>query len=1030
MKKVFCMSLVLALGVTLVSSAAFAKYEGGGYRSYNRTTESSDVTNLDNPAAVNAGLAASAAQGTTFLASWTFDQGTNCNAGGGSTLGAWTTVDVTQQAAVYWHIDDFVTGGNLAPDYVPIQGLKSLWCGARANPGNPILCGYAALPGYGNGWSQMWCTTACIPVAGDLDFAFKAIFDSEPSYDATTVDYTTDCAGNVGWTAIAGGTGVWDGYVVTDVAMSVPIGGATPVRVRLHFEADTAWSDQDGLWPTNGAVLIDSLVAEGLPVEDFEGEAVGAIVATDWSACNEPGFGNYLALYKKGTGANYEDQCAINLSCYWAALNGSTVFYGCGDPPQPAQRVVEYVNIRSQYISNEIWSPNIPITGTGAKVVLRYTVYRDLPLDNLMFHVWHVRTVSAGGCPTRWRDRNFVYYGDQKDWIQNDNSVGSLLALTNPNLNVAIGVIDMCPFWCGTTGSGACHSPAPYIDQVKVLRIPTLGPQWDVRDIDTFQDNFASDGTLTGTVRADEALDILPTTNPGILPGDSAKVVVNDPVSGLKDSAIPGVGIHPVKKEVFIYLAVWPQGQPGKTPQDIEGVDPVTGARWPYMGDVVAAGVTWHCYRLDYAYTQNHGTTASRRVADTFCIDLNDNVFEPCDTICYFFGATSNDGPNTKSYYSSLWGQDLNITNVAANPMEFTCLPAGGWKRGGDILYVDGNDGFGAQSYYDGAFLVLGLSDKIDRYDVRGPSSGVSNRPSNRVQDIATQINGCYKKILWDCGTLDINLGDGTGDPEKTDDYAFVNTFLSNLTTTPGGIYLAGDRVAEKLNGYPSASAATFKSTYMTYNLTARSHWQTFGISPKGIHNPVGCFIDDVTLYGGCPLLNDFDVLQPTGTSTMEMSYGPLGATNGAVLSHAVGNARVILSGFSFAYIRDDELDGISDRAQHLHDIIVWLGNILGQPTGAGPALQNDLSQNYPNPFNPQTTIAFSIKDRGAVSVKVYNVAGELVRTLANEDRAAGSYTLTWDGRNDAGQPVSSGVYFYKLVANNFSQTKKMVLLK
>jgi hypothetical protein len=138
-----------------------------------------------------------------------------------------------------------------------------------------------------------------------------------------------------------------------------------------------------------------------------------------------------------------------------------------------------------------------------------------------------------------------------------------------------------------------------------------------------------------------------------------------------------------------------------------------------------------------------------------------------------------------------------------------------------------------------------------------------------------------------------------------------------------------------------------------------------------------------------------------------------------------------VFSGFAFEYLRDDQdTDGIMDRAKHLYDIIVWLGNEPQQPTGTGPVLKNELSQNYPNPFNPQTTIAFSIKDRGAVSVKVYNVAGQLVRTLVNENRAGGLYTVTWDGRDHAGSQVASGVYFYKLVTNNFSQTKKMVLLK
>jgi flagellar hook assembly protein FlgD len=113
-----------------------------------------------------------------------------------------------------------------------------------------------------------------------------------------------------------------------------------------------------------------------------------------------------------------------------------------------------------------------------------------------------------------------------------------------------------------------------------------------------------------------------------------------------------------------------------------------------------------------------------------------------------------------------------------------------------------------------------------------------------------------------------------------------------------------------------------------------------------------------------------------------------------------------------------------------MHDAITWLRNNPPQATPVASTKVNSLDQNYPNPFNPQTTIAFSVRDRGVVSLKVYNVAGELVRTLASEEFTAGAHTKVWDGRNDAGQPVSSGVYFYKLVSNNFTQTKKMVLLK
>jgi flagellar hook assembly protein FlgD len=114
-----------------------------------------------------------------------------------------------------------------------------------------------------------------------------------------------------------------------------------------------------------------------------------------------------------------------------------------------------------------------------------------------------------------------------------------------------------------------------------------------------------------------------------------------------------------------------------------------------------------------------------------------------------------------------------------------------------------------------------------------------------------------------------------------------------------------------------------------------------------------------------------------------------------------------------------------------MHDILVWLGNQPPEPVAASRTGQYKLSQNYPNPFNPQTTIDFQVKELAPVTLKIYNVRGQLVKTLADDRFAPGvTHTVTWDGRNNAGQQVSSGVYFYKLVTNNFTQTKKMVLLK
>ena len=82
------------------------------------------------------------------------------------------------------------------------------------------------------------------------------------------------------------------------------------------------------------------------------------------------------------------------------------------------------------------------------------------------------------------------------------------------------------------------------------------------------------------------------------------------------------------------------------------------------------------------------------------------------------------------------------------------------------------------------------------------------------------------------------------------------------------------------------------------------------------------------------------------------------------------------------------------------------------------------LAQNYPNPFNPTTTIGFSLPVKSDVSLSIYNIAGQLVKEF-NGTFEAGEQSFVWDASAQA-----SGVYFYKLNANNFSETKKMVLLK
>ncbi|HUV29634.1 MAG TPA: T9SS type A sorting domain-containing protein [Acidobacteriota bacterium] len=89
-----------------------------------------------------------------------------------------------------------------------------------------------------------------------------------------------------------------------------------------------------------------------------------------------------------------------------------------------------------------------------------------------------------------------------------------------------------------------------------------------------------------------------------------------------------------------------------------------------------------------------------------------------------------------------------------------------------------------------------------------------------------------------------------------------------------------------------------------------------------------------------------------------------------------------------------------------------------------------ELSQNYPNPFNPATTIEYSLRKRGHVTIDVFNVLGQKVRTLVNREEPAGSYTITWNGTDTNGKSVATGLYFYRFQAGDHVETKKMLLLK
>jgi flagellar hook assembly protein FlgD len=84
----------------------------------------------------------------------------------------------------------------------------------------------------------------------------------------------------------------------------------------------------------------------------------------------------------------------------------------------------------------------------------------------------------------------------------------------------------------------------------------------------------------------------------------------------------------------------------------------------------------------------------------------------------------------------------------------------------------------------------------------------------------------------------------------------------------------------------------------------------------------------------------------------------------------------------------------------------------------------------YPNPFNPSTTISYDLPEQAQVTLGIYDLLGKQIKTLVNQSQDAGNRIAVWDGTDDLGRPVSAGVYLYQIQAGDFTQTRKMLLLK
>lgn len=133
--------------------------------------------------------------------------------------------------------------------------------------------------------------------------------------------------------------------------------------------------------------------------------------------------------------------------------------------------------------------------------------------------------------------------------------------------------------------------------------------------------------------------------------------------------------------------------------------------------------------------------------------------------------------------------------------------------------------------------------------------------------------------------------------------------------------------------------------------------------------------------------------------------------------------------------VADVDNDGQKELVIACNDMYIFKGDF--QTTSVGNNFTNNyqvknfsLSNNYPNPFNPSTKISYTLNKSTHVALKIYDVNGGLIRTLENGNKNEGNYIVEWNGDDDFGKKVSSGVYFYSIITEEFKDTKKMIMIK
>ncbi len=214
------------------------------------------------------------------------------------------------------------------------------------------------------------------------------------------------------------------------------------------------------------------------------------------------------------------------------------------------------------------------------------------------------------------------------------------------------------------------------------------------------------------------------------------------------------------------------------------------------------------------------------------------------------------------------------------------------------------------------------------------------------------------------------------------------------------------------------------------------SSWWSFNVQvgSSKVVQPIIGGPNNVKINTASPMLSWVIPTPATSGLKYEVEYADnLTFTNSKTVSD-VSNPQTIINGLSssskyYWRVRSKAADGTYSYYSNTGKFDVG-ANVTAVKDKEVIPTQFSVDQNYPNPFNPSTVINYALPKSAFVSIKIYNMLGQEVKTLVSTERSAGIYSVQWNGDNNYGKPVSSGTYIYRVVAGEYVRTMKMVLLK